>query len=372
MIYFDNAATTYQKPIEVYRDLINAVFLYGGNPGRSSHALSIMASQKVYDVREKVASFCHFDKPEKVVFTENATYALNMAIKSSINSFCHVLISDIEHNAVYRPIEKQRSFGRIEYDIFHVKDDVEGEIIKKIRPKTKFIICNLASNISGYSIPISILSDIRQRYGISIIADASQLVGHEDINLQKSPIDILCAPSHKGLFGIQGSGFAIFCGDIYPESWVEGGSGNDSKNPNMPRDLPERMEGGTLPTPAILSLGAGIDFINRIGMSRIDRRLKDLTDYAKKSLLSVENLHVLFPVGNGIVSFLFPPFSPEEIAEYLSENGIYVRAGFHCAPLAHQKIGTCDTGAVRVSFSYFNTFDEIDQLVFVLRKIKSK
>ncbi len=330
------------------------------------------ASEKIYEVREKTATLFHLQNPENVVFTANATYALNMAIKSKIQSFCHVLISDIEHNAVFRPIEKLKKAGKIDYSVFSVGNDTKNEIEKRITKNTKYIVTSLASNISGYRVPLSVLSDIRKKYGICVIADASQIAGHEDLDLSKYPVDVLCAPAHKGLFGIQGCGFAVFSDSGELGTWIEGGSGNESKNPEMPLALPERLEGGTLSTPAIMTLGAGIDFVRSVGIETIGRKLDELTSYCVNKMREIDDLSVLYPAGNGIVSFLYPPFSAEEIAEYLNRYEICVRAGFHCAPLAHKKLGTYETGCVRVSFSYFNNKSDVDRLIEKLKKIKSK
>lgn len=369
MIYFDNAATTHKKPRSVLREIYCSLKNYGGNPGRSGHTLSVKASEKIYTVREKISEFLSYQHPELITFTHNATYALNTAIFGLVREGCHVLISDLEHNSVLRPIYHLCETKGIEYSIFSTSsENLTKEIESHIRPDTKFIISTLSSNVSGKEIPLSILYHVKKKHNLKLIVDASQLIGHKKIDLGRYPCDALCAPGHKALFGICGCGFSVFGKDSFPDPWHFGGSGSDSKNPFMPEYLPERMEAGTLAVPAIASLGAGISYINSVGIGRIEEKLKDITDLTVDRLESIKGIKI-YGANAGTVSFNIGNFAPEKIAYDLNKERICVRAGLHCAPLAHSSLGSLERGSVRVSYSVFNTQLETDKFYKALKRI---
>ncbi len=368
MIYLDNAATTFPKPKRVLRELERCVRHYCGNPGRSSHRLSLIAGEKIYEARERIAALLGYENPEHVVFTQNATHALNLAIKVAIDKKCHVLISDIEHNSVIRPLEKLKKTVGVEYSCFKSGTNIEAEIENRINKDTEFIISTLRSNVSGEEIPLDILSKISKKHGIKLIIDASQAIGHEEINLRNTPCDILCAPAHKGLFGIQGAGFMLVCDGVRRESFIEGGSGTDSVSVEMPPLLPERYEAGTLPTPSIATLSEGVAFIQEVGIPEIEKRLTFLTDLLYERLLSNKKI-LVYGCRDGICSFNAKSISANSLAKELDRHGICVRAGLHCAPSAHRKLGTIDSGTVRVSLSYLNSKRDIDALYKALTYI---
>ena len=369
MVYLDNAATTFKKPKCVRKSLteVNCIF---GNAGRASHDISERAAETVFKARCKVSRFLGLNKPENVVFTLNATYALNFAIKGLIREPCHVLISDLEHNSVIRPLFKLKEEIGLRYSTFDAKSpDLFSEIESKIQKDTKFLISTLASNVIGKEVSLEILSTIAKKHSIKLIVDASQLIGHKAINLSKTPCDALCAPAHKALFGITGLGFVVFGNSLKLETLIEGGSGFYSRETKMPTELPERMEAGTLPIPAINALSAGIDYISKIGIDEIEYKMNFLTNRAKEMILSVPN--VIFYGGElGVISFNLCNHSSESIASMLNEHRICVRAGLHCAPMAHYRIGTRDIGTVRVSFSYLTKSNEIERLYKALKVIE--
>ena len=369
MIYLDNAATTYPKPPSVIEKLNSCLYDACGNPGRSGHRLSIMASEEIYSAREAVSDLLCHDKPETVVFTYNATHAINLALKSYITEPCHVICSDIEHNSVIRPLEAMCGTIGINYSIYSTDGDIRENIHQLIRKDTRCIISTLASNVTGREIDIGILSELSAKHRIYLILDASQAIGHIDISLKNNPCDVLVAPSHKGLFGIQGSGFAVFKSERRHASFIEGGSGSDSKNTGMPNLLPEGYEAGTPSTPAIATLTEGIRFIREIGMEEINHKLKLLTNEAASAINGVSGATV-YAAGNGIVTFNLGRCSPSYVTRELDKAGICVRDGLHCAPSAHVKLGTSDRGAVRVSFSCLNTTDDIYYLTKALRNIQ--
>ncbi len=368
MIYLDNAATTFKKPPSVYKALDKFYSEAQANPGRSSHKLSCRASEKVFDVREKISSLYSLSSPESVVFTYNATYALNIAIKTTVTEKCHIITSDVEHNSVMRVIYGLCQSLGVEFDCFD-SDNLSSENLKKLlRSDTKLIISTLASNVTGKEIDEALLSDFARRNGLQLIIDASQATGHRKIDLRKNPCDILCAPGHKALFGLMGSGFCVFGKKERGISFIEGGSGNDSLSREMPLTLPEGYEGGTLGVPAIIALGEGIDYVRKLGEDNIQKKLKNLTDRTFLRLREQKKIRVLGK-GSGIISFVCDSLPSDYICQELDRKGILVRGGLHCAPSAHKKLNTLDGGAVRASFSIFNNEGDVETLYKALKDI---
>ena len=368
MIYLDNAATTFPKPESVIQKTEECIIRYCANSGRSSHALAVKTSEEIFNTRDTLSNFLCFDKPENICFTLNATYSLNMAIKCFITEKCHVLISDIEHNAIVRPLNKLKEEIGVEYSLFSTDGDIEANIKSSIKPDTKAIVSTLCSNVTGFEIPLKTLSSIAMEHNLILIVDASQLIGHKKINLSETPCDALCAPAHKGLFGIQGAGFTVFPKAPPVKTLIEGGSGNDSLNQSMPKELPERFEAGTLPSPSIVSLGAGINFINEVGIEEISKRLDYLTNVFCEELQKIKNAKI-YSAKNGIISFSVSGLGSSLVSNVLSDYGICTRSGLHCAPLAHLKLGTVKNGLTRVSLSYFNSENDALYLFRALRKI---
>lgn len=368
MIYFDNAATTYPKPEAVLSEIIHVMKHSGGNPGRGSHRLSLAAANKVYECRAAVAA--HFSgSPENVVFTYNTTYALNIAIKAFTRRSSHVLISDIEHNSVYRPVWALSRRG-VSFDIFNAScdgDAVIESIRSKIRPNTQLLCASLASNVCGIRLPFEKIGALCRSRGIIFVADAAQCAGNCRIDIEAAGIDALCAPAHKGLYGPQGCGFAIFSerqsGNAAKlETFAEGGSGLNSLDRFMPSMLPERFEAGTLGTPAIAGLRAGIGFVESIGTEKIYEHENMLYRRAREMLGSLSNVTIYAPEADsgGILLFNIAGKPSTEVAEALDKSGICVRAGLHCSPLAHAKLKTGENGAVRLSFGVYNRLQELE------------
>ena len=368
MIYFDNAATTFPKPKGVIEAVSSCISDYCGNPGRGSHILARASAEAVYDTREKIAWLLNLDTPENVVFTYNATYALNLAIKTLIKENCHVITSDIEHNAVIRPLEKLKRTIGIDYSLFDSDGDIEENIRKLIRTNTACIISTLASNVNGKPIPLKLLSSLSAEYGIKLIIDASQYIGYHNIDLKESPCDVLCAPAHKSLYGIQGCGFAVFKESKIKDSFIEGGSGTDSKSPFMPSVLPEGYEAGTLSTPAIVGLRAGIEFINSASIYSINSKIYCVSSVIKDRISTLSDL-VLYPSYGSVIAFNHKSYDSEKLCSYLDSQGICLRGGLHCAPSAHKKLGTLDRGCARISLSYFNDEKDAEGLFLALKKL---
>ncbi len=366
MIYFDNAATTWKKPPAVLSALRQAVTIYGGNPGRSSHALSLSAAEEIDGVRREVAELFSLPHPDHVVFCQNATHALNVAIKSRAARGGHILISDREHNAVYRPVCRLAQEGIMDFDVFSTRNARES-ILSLLRPNTGMLICNHISNVDGAAAPIGEIAALCRERGIYFIIDISQSAGHVPLTFPpgEEP-DAICAPGHKGLFGVQGCGFVWFRSGEGLSTLLEGGSGNASRLPTMPATLPERMEAGTLPTPAILSLGAGIRFVREVGTEAIAAHEAALGDRLCDRLQEIAGLHVFRGSRGGVLSLTCDSITPDALTAMLDSRAVCVRGGLHCAPLAHSAIGTVECGTVRVSFSYFNTQREVDHFANIL------
>ena len=368
MIYFDNAATSFPKPIPVIREVKKCISEYCGNPGRSSHKLAVAAADKIFESRELVADFVKSNKCENVIFTPNATYALNMVIKGLISEKCHCIISDLEHNSVLRPMYKALRKHNGDYSIFNTDLTPSESVTPLIREDTKIIISTLCSNVTGKNINLSELSAIAKQHGLMLVLDGSQYLGHKSIDLSEIHYTALCSAGHKGLFGIQGSGFAIINEPMLFDTLCEGGSGVDSFSDTMPLLLPERYEAGTLSTPAIVSLGAGIKYINAIGIKEIEHRIFLLTESLKSKLEDIPSIQI-YGIDSGIASFNVKDYSSSYVSEILDNNGIASRSGFHCSPLVHRKLGTSNRGAVRISMSIFNTEKDLQALYKVLKTI---
>ena len=331
-----------------------------------------MSAEKLYNAREAVCGLIGIDAPERVVFTLNATYALNMAIKTTVESGSHILISDLEHNSVLRPVYKLSRTDGVSFSVFcSGACSLEDEIERHITKSTRAIVSTLGSNVTGRTIPLSLLSRIRKRHNLKLIVDASQVIGHEVIDLKRTPVDVLCAPGHKALFGIAGIGFAVFLDRVARESFIEGGSGIDSLNPLMPEENPEHFEAGTLPIPAAVSLLEGINYINSVGISEIKSRLDSYLELCRARIESIKGAD-LFSEGLGIISFKIDDIPSSVVAYELDRAGIYTRSGLHCAPLVHETLGTVKQGLVRISLSYLNHAEDADKLYTALSEIRKK
>lgn len=371
MMYFDNAATTFPKPKSVILGVNTCLKKIGGNPSRSSHKLSILASEEIYKTREAIAGLLNISDPESIVFTYNATYALNMAIKTMIRERCHIIVSDVEHNSVIRPLEALKETLGVEYSVYNSDMLPEIAIPPLIKNDTKFIVSTLCSNVSGKNIDFYSLSNVAKSYSLRLIVDASQAIGHTAIDLSKTPCDALCAPAHKALFGIQGCGFTYFANKYREGSFIEGGSGSNSVDLKMPNLLPEGYEAGTLSTVGIMALRCGIDFVTEIGIENIEYHLNKLRGLAEAGLSEIPGI-ILYPSFGGNIIFNMNDLKSSASASLLDELNICTRGGLHCAPLAHKKLGTLENGSVRVSFSIMNTQGEVERFVDIVKKISHR
>lgn len=383
MIYFDNAATTYPKPRAVYDAVLRAMTEAGGNPGRSAHRLSMAAADIIYDCRCELADFFGCSVPENVVFTYNATYALNIAIKGLVSRGDHVLISNFEHNSVLRPVAAlaQRNVTYSTFDATGSTIEVINSIKSLVKRNTTAIICTHVSNVCGLELPLAEIGEYCATRHLSFIVDASQSAGIRPIDMRENNIDALCIPGHKSLYGIAGCGVVIFS-EKYKESYmpftpiIEGGSGVDSLNIHMPDMSPERFEAGTLCVPAIAALLAGLREVRRIGLAKICEHELKLKQKLIELLAEMPEVEIYMPgrveegrPGTGVLAFNVKDKPSSDIADALANRGICVRSGFHCAPLAHKSLNTGSDGAVRVSFSMFNNENEVRTFAGALHEI---
>ena len=374
MIYLDNAATTFPKPLCMGREIARCISEYGGNPGRSGHSLSLKAAEKVYECREAVAAFFGASSPEKVVFTGNTTHAINTALQVFYTEGSHVLISNMEHNSVLRPVVALQKADKITYSIFNVLQPTE-EILRSlkqsIRKNTKMLVMLHASNICGYRFPIREIGAFCRKHGIVFIVDAAQSAGLLPIHVTDDCIDALCVPAHKGLYGPQGLGMVIFGEKMPLRPFICGGNGVFSASPDMGNVLPESFEAGTLPTPLIAGLCTSLDWLRTVGISDIQKHEQELASLLTERLLSIRGSTVYGPhkPSTGIVLFNNKFRDPDDIVSALNDVSICVRGGLHCTPLAHNTLGTGTKGAVRFSFGAFNSRRDVDTAYTAMRKI---
>ena len=375
MVYLDNAATSYPKPESVYR-AVDSFLRSSGNPGRGGHALARRAEEAVEAVRLRVARFFHLPSPERVIFTLNATDALNMAIKGYLRPGDHVITTCLEHNSVARPLqslsERGVHFTRIGCDQ-HGLLDVEA-LEKAITPATRLVVLTWASNVVGTLQPVAEVARICRRHGVRLLVDAAQAAGHIPIDVQAVGVDMLAASGHKGLMGPPGTGLLLLGPDVDLAPFREGGTGVASHLATQPHFYPQRLESGTPNTAGIVGLGAGLEFLTEVGVDRVAEHEAQLIEALWEDLASVPSVVLYGPPGSrgraALLSFNVEGWDPVEVAAVLDQSfGIACRAGLHCAPWAHQALGTFPTGTVRFSVGYFNTMQDVEQAVRAVKAL---
>ena len=376
-IYLDHAATSWPKLTAVHRAVYDCMTRAGGNPGHGSHALSDAAAQIVYDCRCALAE-TFGAKPERVIFTGGATHAINLALHGALRQGDHVLCSDMEHNAVYRPLFALRERGVIEFDtiLSPASDPRAGtariitDAAAKRKPHTRMLVCSHVSNIVSSVMPLAALGAFCKRHGMLFCVDAAQSAGHLPIDMRQMQIDMLCIPGHKGLYGLQGCGALILGDGVELTPLLQGGNGVLSLSGAMPELPPERYETGTLPTPAIAGLLAGLREVNARGIQTITAQDRHLYDRAHAMLSRFDGIRVFAPHCRGpVMLFSHDRIPADALGAELDRHGICVRSGFHCAALGHSTLGTPDTGAVRLSFGMDTTSSDLDALYSALKHI---
>lgn len=378
MIYLDNSATSYPKPQSVVTAITEAYYKYGGNSGRGSYNMALETTEQIYLCRKKLADMFGTKSLENVIFTYNCTTALNMAIKGLARNGSHFVISDLEHNAVLRPLVKLKNQKIADFSIARIENDAYKTVqnFKScIRDNTVAIICTGASNVFGIIPPYKMLARLAHRNNLIFIMDCAQIAGSLPINMTNDEIDILCCAGHKGLMGPAGTGVMILRDDISLDTVIEGGTGSNSADRNQPENFPDRFESGTPNVQGIIGLSNAVDYVNSIGTENIYSHELSLMRYLQNRLYLNKNIILYTDFFNKrqnlipILSFNVKNKHSEEVAQILSADGIAVRAGLHCAPLAHQKFKTDATGTVRISPSVFTKKSDIDLLINSIRKI---
>ena len=375
MIYFDNAATTLHKPHEVIEAVVHAMTT-AGNASRGTHTGSLAASRTVYETRKKIADFFHCSRADHVIFTSNSTEALNIAICGTLGKGDHIISTDLEQNSVLRPLyhlEEQGASltflsankkGCIDYDDFK----------RSIKPNTKAIVCTHASNLTGNVLDIERIGRIAKAHNLLFIVDASQSAGCIEINMETMNIDILCFTGHKGLLGPQGTGGLCIHESVEIRPFKHGGSGIHSYEKGQPQAYPARLEAGTLNSHGIAGLCAAINYINTITIPVIAKKEQELLWHFYKGICNIPEIHIYGDFDTkeraAILSLNIEGYDSGTVSDLLSqEYDIATRPGAHCAPRMHQALGTTETGAVRFSFSSFNTMEEVETAIQALKEL---
>ena len=377
MVYFDNGSSTFPKPISVINAVTEAFTQYGGNPGRSANAMCRRTAMKIHSTRENIASFFGVNNPLDVIFTSNCTHATNIALKGLLREGDHVIISDLEHNAILRPIHTLAKRGLIRYNVAEIFTDADRTVESYRRllcPQTRLITCTHASNVFGIRAPIEEIGAFCKKHGILFLVDTAQTAGVLDINMPDAGIDFLCAAGHKGLYGPSGTGFLITPHSDILDTMIEGGTGSHSENYEQPREMPDYLESGTLNTVGIVGLDAGISFLREEGCRNIYKREMTVATKIYRTLLETEHVHLYTPdyaYGSyvPVISFNIEGLSGQESTAKLSEMGFALRGGLHCAPLAHKKMNTLETGTARISVGAFNTEEDAEQLCDAIKEL---
>ncbi|MBO4733344.1 MAG: aminotransferase class V-fold PLP-dependent enzyme [Clostridia bacterium] len=373
MINFDNAATTGVKPPSVINAVKNAMLNLSANPGRGGHELSLKASGAVYSAREKISSFFGASGGEHVIFTANCTAAINYVLKGYLKAGDHIIVSDLEHNAVMRPLYKRGA----DISVAAVSLTSDRETLDSfeglIRDNTKMIFCTAASNVCGRALPVEKIGALCKRRGIAFGVDAAQMAGVLPVNMKKCGIDFLCIAPHKGLYAPMGLGILIAEREI-GDTLIEGGTGTNSDSYYQPDSMPERYESGTLNLPAVMGAAAGIDFVKNNMESNYKKEMRQIRRiYAALDKMPHIELYTPYMADNmymPVLSFNISGVPSEETAEYLNRGGIAVRAGLHCAPAAHKKLKTLNSGTVRIAPGVFTTDAQVGYLVKILNNYK--
>jgi len=374
MIYLDNAATSYPKPPQVIRAVAGAMEKLGGNPGRAGHRLSLCAGRVVNACREELCEMLQTGSAENIVFTANATGALNLAIKGTLHLGDEVLCTPMEHNAVMRVLTEYETAHMITVNRLPVDSLglVQPHVLQKaITPQTALVVVCHASNVTGVIQPVEKLGAVCRENGVPLLVAAAQTAGVLDVGLETLQADMVAMPGHKGLMGPQGTGVLALRRGILPTPLTFGGTGSRSESMRQPPELPDRYESGTLNLPGIAGLLAGVRFVRRHG-SAIRQYEEALTHRLLMALAGIEGVTLLgHPDAPrvGVVSFLLPNMDSSQAADELDRLGFAVRGGLHCAPAAHETLGTLRSGAVRASLGPYNTEEDVDQLADAVNRL---
>jgi len=375
MIYMDNAATTKHKPREVIEAVSNAMFSLG-NAGRGAHEASLDASRMIYGTREKLSDLFGAGSPKQIAFTMNATESLNIAIKGVLNPGDHVITTMLEHNSVLRPLYEMEERG---VEVTIIKSDSSGtlqyeDFEQAVKTNTKAIICTGASNLTGNIVDLKRVGETAARHDVILIADVSQLAGVFPIDIREMNIDILCFTGHKSLLGPQGTGGIYVREGLELRPLKSGGSGVQTYGKKHPDEMPTHLEAGTLNGHGIAGLHAALEYIEKKGLDAIRSWEQELMWHFYEGVRAIDGIKVYGDFSTRercpIVALNIGSYDSSEVSDQLlTEYNISTRPGAHCAPLMHEALGTVEQGAVRFSFSYFNTMEEVETAIVAVRAL---
>ncbi len=370
MIYLDNPATSVRKPQCVYDAMYRNTLRFSVNSGRGGHTASIVGAEGISEAQETLAEFFNISNPERIAFTQNATYALNIAIGGILRPGDHAVITSMEHNSVLRPVHKSCSYTMV---WANSRGEISPRDIEKaIRSNTKLVISTHASNVCGTVMPIKEIGKICKKHNIPFLADAAQTAGIIPIDIEKMNISLLAFSGHKGLMGPLGTGGLYVSEGVKLSPIIVGGTGTESKNRKQPDAMPDMLHSGTLNTPAIMTLSTAAKYIKKIGIENIYEKERFLAKKLFEGLMNIKGVTVYGqPKGNrnGTVAFNIGDMDSQEVADILNRRfRIAVRGGYHCAYTAHQTIGSEKNGAVRAGFGYFSTEQEAEKLLLAVNK----
>ncbi|UJA32168.1 aminotransferase class V-fold PLP-dependent enzyme [Clostridium sporogenes] len=381
-IYLDNAATTYPKPEKVYSSILNYMKNVGASPGRGGYENALTGDRMVYKCRQSLINLFNFNKIENVIFTSNITASLNILIKSIVKDDWHVITSSMDHNSVIRPLVSLEKSNKIELDILNCSEEglINVEAFKNtIKDNTKLVVLSHASNIVGTIQPLEAIGNICKEKGIYFIIDSAQTAGVLPLDFQNLNCNALAFTGHKALLGPQGIGGFIIDDKLnnIATNFIEGGTGSLSESTLQPDFLPDKFESGTMNTPGIAGLLAGIEYINEEGLNTIKEREEYLSREFINGLLNIDSIKVYGPLDASLrtatLSINSSKIDNSELGFLLdSEFGIMVRTGLHCAPLAHKTIGSFPQGTLRFSFGAFNDIKDINYALYALNSILSR
>ena len=379
MIYLDNAATTLHKPPQVIDAVVHAMTTMG-NAARGSHGGTLEASRTVYGTRVKLAELFGCKRPDHVIFTPNSSESLNIAICGILRPGDHAITTDCEHNSVLRPLYRLEKERGLELSV--VPADRQGcvdygEFERLLRPNTRAIVCTHASNLTGNALDIARIGAIAHSHGALLIVDASQTAGAIPIDMEAMHIDVLCFTGHKGLMGPQGTGGLCIREGVEIEPLKVGGTGVHSYDREQPREYPTRLEAGTLNGHGLAGLSAALDFLQEVGVETIQRKEHALMERFYEGVRNIPGVTIYGdftqPVRGAVVALNIRDYDSSAVSDELSEvYGIATRPGAHCAPRMHQALGTTEQGAVRFSFSWFTTEEEVDTAIQAVKEIAAE
>ena len=371
MIYLDNPATSMRKPAIVYQMMYKNTVNNSVNAGRGGHWASVRGAAGIAEAQEELAELFNITNPERIAFTQNATYALNMAIGGLLTRSDHVIITSMEHNSILRPVHRLCSYTMVEANEFGEVNPADIE--NAIRSNTKLIATTHASNVCGTIMPVREIGEICRRHNIPYLLDTAQTAGILPIDAEDMNISLLAFSGHKGLMGPLGTGGLYVREGIKLEPLIVGGTGTESQNKYQPENMPDMLHSGTLNTPAIMTLSSAVKYIKSVGMEGIEKREKALAEALFEGLKNIDGVKVYGLAGgnrNGTVAFNIGEMDSQEAADILNRKfNIAVRGGYHCSYIAHQTIGSEKTGAVRAGFGAFSTKNEADALLGAVNRI---